>query len=113
MFEDLPIQNPNICHVVVADGVGDEVVALLSCARVARTIHVGIVTATAAINQTWGGCLSSDLGGVYVGKGGVSVVPPFTNRASTKLSRAHILAFHVCSAFRKIPGAQAFFPFRF
>ena len=24
-----------------------------------------------------GGCLSSDLGGVYVGKGGVSVVPPF------------------------------------
>ncbi len=35
MFEDLPIQNVNICDVVVADGVGDEVVALLPCARAA------------------------------------------------------------------------------
>ncbi len=55
MFEDLPIQNPSICDVVVADSVGDKVVASLPCARVARTIQAGFVTASAATNQTWGG----------------------------------------------------------
>ncbi len=37
MFEDLPIQNPSICDVVVAVGLGDEAVVLLPCAGVART----------------------------------------------------------------------------
>jgi len=35
------------------------------------------VTATTATNPIWGGCLCSDRGGVYVGKGGVSVARPY------------------------------------
>ena len=40
-------------------------------------VDILMVTATAATNPIWGRCLCSDLGGVYVGKGGVSVAPPF------------------------------------
>ncbi len=54
MFEDLPIQNPSICDVVVAVGLGDEAVALLPYAGVARTNRAGIVTATSGTNQIWG-----------------------------------------------------------
>jgi len=61
MFEDLPIQNTSICDVVVRD----EGLALLLYAHVARIIHLSIVTATAATNQTWGG--------VYLAIWGVSM----------------------------------------
>jgi len=39
-----------------------------------------------------GRCLSSDLGGVYVGKGGVSVVPPEMVNAVTFRVRAVLVA---------------------
>jgi len=40
-------------------------------------VDILMVTANTATSPIWGGCLYSDLGGVYVGKGGVSVAPPF------------------------------------
>ncbi len=39
-------------------------------------VDILMITVTAATNPIWGGCLCSDLGGVYVGKGGVSVARP-------------------------------------
>ena len=41
------------------------------------SVDVLMVAAYPGTSLLWGGCLCSDLGGVYVGKGGVSVAPPF------------------------------------
>ena len=43
-------------------------------------VDILLVTATGSTNPIQGGCLCSDLGGVYVGKGGVSVAPPIISR---------------------------------